>query len=100
MHGILRTPPFISTLFKAFLAGRTTCTTLRAVPASTSGDETGKFTDEMFLSSKRFPLTIRGHRKYRREGGTKNRDRVGGKNMASGRGTNSWDREGVVRGNF
>ncbi len=43
---------------------------------------------------------IRGHRKYRREGGTKNRDRVGGKNMASGRGTNLWDREGVGRGNF
>ncbi len=39
-------------------------------------------------------MTIRGHRKYRREGGNKNCDRVGGKNMASGRGTNSWDREG------
>ncbi len=33
-------------------------------------------------------------------GGPKIPDRVGGKNMASGRGTTSWDREGVERGNF
>ncbi len=39
---------------------------------------------------------IRGHRKYRREGVTKNRDRVGGENMASWRGTNSWDKEGEL----
>ncbi len=43
---------------------------------------------------------IRGHGKNRREGGTKNRDRVRGKNMASGRGTTSRDREGVGRGDF
>ncbi len=45
-------------------------------------------------------VRIRGHRKNRREVGTKNCDRVGGKNMASGRGTTSWDREGVGRGNI
>ncbi len=50
------------------------------------------------------PGPIRGHRKNRRGrgGGTKNHDLVGGKNMASGRGTTSRDREreGVGRGNF
>ncbi len=30
---------------------------------------------------------MRGHRKNRTEGGTEKCDRVGGKNMASGRGT-------------
>ncbi len=43
---------------------------------------------------------LRGHRKNCREGGTKKCDRVGGKNKASGRGTTSWDREGLGRGNI
>ena len=43
------------------------------------------------------PPVIRGHRKNRREGGTEKCDRVGGKNMASGRATTWKNREGVRR---
>ncbi len=49
---------------------------------------------------KRSPAGLRAHRKNRREGGNKHRESAGGKNMASGRGTTSGDREGVGRGTF
>ncbi len=49
-----------------------------------------------FLNRKIRMLLIRGHRKNCREGVNKNPDRVGGKNMASGRETTSWDRKGEL----
>ncbi len=46
------------------------------------------------------PIPVRGHRKNRWEEEPKICDKVGGKNIASGRGTTLWDREKVGRGNF